>query len=175
MYFCPKCNFSLDIIKNVNNPFITEIENPDEFLDLIESNNMEGIIKINFLKKDLLSNKNYKSLKKDKAESILKLYENFQLDTSKNSFFICNNCNYHSMLSPGTIIFKTTVNEDQVDDTSLIKNRINDNTLPRTKDFICPNKCKVSNKDKEAIFYRPFHNSYVLNYICCNCNATWSP
>ena len=176
MYFCPKCNFSLNIINNISNPFITNIENVDDFLDLIESNNMEGVIKINFSKKELLSNKKFKSKSKEDSKELLKLYDNLSLDSSKNAFFICNNCNYHTTLNSGTIIFRTILNEDQVDDKTLVKKRTIDSTLPRTKDFICPNKsCKVSNKDKEAIFYRPFKNSYNLKYVCCNCETTWDP
>ena len=55
-----------------------------------------------------------------------------------------------------------------------------DMTLPRTKDFICPNqKCETnknySDKNREAVFYRPSSDSYNLKYICCFCKTSWSP
>ena len=55
-------------------------------------------------------------------------------------------------------IFVVISNDDDV------KHRINDPTLPRTKDFICPNSKCISNTkktdkevliNKEAVFYRP--------------------
>ena len=180
MYFCPKCNFSLNIINNISNPFITNIENVDDFLDLVESNNMEGVIKINFSKKDMLSNKNFKNKNKEDSKELLKLYDNLSLDSSKNAFFICNNCNYHTTLNSGTIIFRTILNEDQVDDKTLVKKRTIDSTLPRTKDFICPNqKCETNknfnDKNREAVFYRPESNNYKIKYVCCVCKLSWSP
>ena len=176
MYFCPKCSFSLDIIKNVQNPFVTELNNVDDFLDLKESNNIEGIVKVNFSKKELLSNSKFKKMDKDSSKILSDLYDNFKLDQSKNAFFFCNNCNYHTILNPGTVIFKTTLNEDLIDDNSLVDSRVLDSTLPRTKDFICPNSnCKVIGKEKEAIFFRPFSNSYNLKYVCCNCKTSWDP
>ena len=50
-----------------------------------------------------------------------------------------------------------------------------DNTLPRTKDYICPNtKCEShKNINKEAIFYRPDKNSYRLEYQCAACRIKW--
>ena len=57
---------------------------------------------------------------------------------------------------------------ESIDDESLLQLRANDNTLPRTKDFICPNKkCdskNVNDKSREAIFYRPDSNKYNLKY-----------
>ena len=58
-------------------------------------------------------------------------------------------------------------NNDYYEDLSIINTRLNDFTLPRTKDFICPNKNCISHKnnlDKEAVFYRPYKNSYKIKY-----------
>ena len=57
-----------------------------------------------------------------------------------------------------------------------IETKLNDHTLPRTKDYICPNKkCSASKNDsaKEAIFYRPYKNSYNLKYVCGLCKSSW--
>ena len=80
----------------------------------------------------------------------------------------------------GTKIFTAHIKEKRFDDKSLSNLRINDSTLPRTKDFMCPNKtCKFNKKEndinKEAVFYRPFMNEYNLKYICCGCETSWDP
>ena len=70
-------------------------------------------------------------------------------------------------LEGGTIIFKTSTTTNLEEDDNVLVSRILDKTLPRTKDFICPNqKCetnkKLNSKDREAVFYRPNSNSYGL-------------
>ena len=59
------------------------------------------------------------------------------------------------------------------------KIKCHDPTLPRTKDFICPNSSCVNNtdsieilKNKEAVFYRN-QTEYNLKYICCQCYTQW--
>ena len=55
---------------------------------------------------------------------------------------------------------------------------ISDQTLPRTKDYICQNKkCKTHNSsnyfEKEAVFYRPNPDKYITKYACCVCKESW--
>ena len=97
-----------------------------------------------------------------------------------NAYFFCDNCNYNTKLEPGTIIFKTSTLSNLEEDKEIIISRVLDRTLPRTKDFTCPNqKCKTNkdynDKNREAVFYRPYSNSYKLKYICCICKTSWSP
>ena len=80
----------------------------------------------------------------------------------------------------GTKIFSGHIKEKMIDDESLLHLRSYDNTLPRTKDFVCPKKdCKSNKKgnenNREAVFYRPFPNEYNLKYICCTCLTSWDP
>jgi hypothetical protein len=180
MYYCPKCNFTLDISKNIKNPNINEIKTPDDFIDLILDEDYDGITKLKFSKNDLEKNKNFKKLDKDKQSLVLNKCTEFCLDKTIDAFFICNNCNYHIKLISGTKIFTAHIKEKRIDDESLLQLRANDNTLPRTKDFICPKKdCKSNKKEfehiREAVFYRPFQDEYNLKYICCTCMTSWDP
>ena len=82
----------------------------------------------------------------------------------KNSFLLlilistfylsCTNCATTYFLEPGIIIDSINFEKNAVinnDDSAI---RIKDQTLLRTKDFICPNsECKVKDIDKEAIIY----------------------
>jgi hypothetical protein len=180
MYFCPKCNFTLDISKTIINPNINEIISTDDFINLVLESGFVGITKLKFSKPELLKNKNFKKLSSDQQQNILNKYSEFSTDKTNDAFFICNNCNYHNKLAPGTKIFTANIKEKMVDDDSLLKLRSLDNTLPRTKDYICPKTdCNTHKKEfeskKEAIFYRPFNESYALKYVCCTCLTSWDP
>ena len=62
MYFCPKCNFTLDISKTIINPNINEIISTDDFINLVLESGFVGITKLKFSKPELLKNKNFKKL-----------------------------------------------------------------------------------------------------------------
>ena len=180
MYFCPKCNFTLDISKTIINPNINEIKNAEDFIELVLDNLLEGINKIKFNKSEMLKNKKFKKLSKEEQDQINSKLDELTNSQNINAFFVCNNCNYHNKLESGTKIFTAYLKEQIEDDSSLLKLRPNDKTLPRTKDFKCINtSCKSNKKEnektREAIFYRPFENEYKLKYVCCDCYATWAP
>jgi hypothetical protein len=58
--------------------------------------------------------------------------------------------------------------------------KIMDPTLPRTKDFICPNKeCETNNLtntnnliNREAIIFRE-SKSFITRYVCTTCITDW--
>ena len=55
--------------------------------------------------------------------------------------------------------------------------KIMDPTLPRTKDFICPNKECETNKNtnlatREAIIFRE-NRSFITRYVCTTCTTDW--
>ena len=99
-------------------------------------------------------------------------------DSKNKIYLVCNNCNYIDNLPPKTVIFKDSISEKSSEDLRILDLRINDKTLPRTKDYICPNaKCASHKNDsnKEAIFFRPIENSYTLKYLCTICKTSWNP
>jgi hypothetical protein len=57
--------------------------------------------------------------------------------------------------------------------------KILDPTLPRTKDFICPNtscesnsESKLDTVDREAVIFRE-NKSFITRYVCTTCLSDW--
>lgn len=185
MFFCPNCNFLLDLAKSSDNSKVKQIviKKIIDFINPILNNEDTSNFNLLFTEKDLTKSKEYKKLDSNKKKQILDEYQN----TIKNKYskqsnvqLTCNKCGYKQPLKPGTILFKGSNENNQNEDLSIVGLRSNDMTLPRTKDYICPNKnCDTNQKsktiDKEAIFYRPIRNSYALKYMCTNCKTVWNP
>ena len=176
MYFCPKCNFILDICNKVSSNILQEINAVEEFIEIVDNDNdLDYNYKIKFKLNDLEKNKSFLKLNDIKKKNVL---NNFNKINNTNSiYFFCNNCNYIEPMENGKILFTSSnININNIhlpnDD-----NIILDSTLPRTKDFICPNKKCTSkkNNNKEAIFFRPDPKSYKLIYICTTCSQKWTP
>lgn len=96
----------------------------------------------------------------------------------KNMYYICNNCGYSEKIKNGTKIFSsepyTFSNSNTLFDCDKY---INNNTLPLTKNYTCPNiNCETHNNSslKEALFFR-INTSYKLQYICKICKHVWIP
>ena len=177
MFFCPKCNFSLDLSKNIP-PEISgdiQIKTAKDFIEIASDDDIDGNIKVNFSKKDLISSREYKKLSTDEKEIVDKKFKDIN-DVSFNlAYFICNNCQFVTKLENGTKVYEVSMKAKYTQNENL-ENKINDFTLPRTKDYICPNKKCASHKntsDKEAIFYRAYKNSYNLRYVCGICETSW--
>lgn len=177
MYFCPKCNFIFDIRKNLGNVNLNKIEIND-FINLVIESNSNNIMKLNFTKNDLKKNAIFISKSNNEKELILKKYDELNYVENKFAHFICNNCSFVKKLEKGTTILKKKSDSSKI--INSLESIINNNTLPRTKDFICP-KTDCSSHDKknaktrEAIFYRPQQSQYYINYICTSCNTIWKP
>ena len=174
MFFCPKCNYSLDISKNIPSEISGDIQlkTPKDFVDMFLEDELEGNVKVIFLKKDLLSNRDYKKLSDEEKENALTKFNELNSIGYNVAYFICKNCQFVTKIDKGSIIYSVKSNTKK---SKKISYRKTDNTLPRTKDYICPNVTCLShkNKIKEAIFYRPDKNSYRLEYECCICNTAW--
>ena len=174
MFFCPKCNYSLDISKNIPQEISGDIQlrDPKDFIDMFQENDLEGNIKIIFSKKDMLSNRYYKKLDSNEKEEIQTKFNEINSIGYNLAYFVCKNCQFITKINKGSTIYSVTTKSNNV---ITSKYRHLDNTLPRTKDYICPNsKCNShKSKDKEAVFYRPEKNSYRLEYECVTCNTKW--
>lgn len=181
MYFCPKCNFLLDITKTLQNKNSKQISSVDIFIEKSLNNDLNNISNLEFGEDELLKSSIFKKLD-DKEQKIVKnKYEIYGKNNNLvNAYFFCDNCNFNTKLESGAIIFKTNTVNNLEESNEILLSRVLDMTLPRTKDFICPNKkcetnIKFSDKKREAVFYRPNSNSYNLKYICCFCKTSWSP
>lgn len=177
MYFCPKCNFMLDICNNISNNLLQDINTVEDFLDLFdEVNNIDYNYKIKFKLNDLEKNNKFLKLDNKIKKNILSNFE--KITQTKNIYFFCNNCNYIEPVKNGEILFTSSSNNYNYNNDHDSQSIILDPTLPRTKDFICPNTKCLSNSKKsqrEAIFYRADPKSYKLTYICTTCLQKWYP
>lgn len=180
MYFCPKCNSLLNITKTITNPMNLKINSLEELIKIVENNNLYGVIELNFVDKDLKNNKILKKLDDEIINKILNIYNQLKVYKNIPTYFICNHCNYHKPIIAGTIMYEKSLSDRYRNNNDLlIESLVNDKTLPRTKDFICPNIECFYNKNinidvnKEAIFFRPFNDNYDTHYICLKCKTEW--
>ena len=108
-----------------------------------------------------------------KKSKKINLEKDIEEQRAKNiAYFQCTNCGYTTKIKPGTLIYsKTTGGKTSKSLTYNVSDMIYDNTLPRTRKYICQNKKCISHKHpekKEAIFFRT-DNTYEITYICTLC------
>ena len=117
----------------------------------------------------------FKKLSQENQKIILLNYEKMN-NLNSFGFYNCLNCNFFSNIENGTILIDNTKVLHTKSDINL-KLQSSNNILPRTRDFICPNKdCKAHNKlftEREAVFYR-VDKSFRIAYLCCECYTEWS-
>jgi hypothetical protein len=204
MFYCKYCSDTLEIIKNTNlanESAMKQIDTVDElveifFSDLESKKNkfinsdtqysiMWGESEIDNLDfKQILKTYGITGLTPEELKSQLSnMYRQivkFQKSIS-NFYLSCTNCTTTYFLEPGTVIDSINFEKSAAVNDDDAKIRSNDPTLPRTKDFICPNsKCITNTKSndtnvlisKEAVFYRS-GKEYNIKYICCQCNTQW--
>lgn len=86
----------------------------------------------------------------------------------------CYNCNYMEKINPGTTIYKKESDKkSKIQDEEKFKNLKYSKILPRTREYICPNKNCESYKNlakREAKFFRMV-NSFYIKYICTSCGT----
>ena len=177
MFFCPKCNFSLDLSKNIPSEISGDIQlkTPKDLVDISLDDDIDGNIKLLFSKKELIASKEYKKLSSEEKDIVNKKFQEITNVSFNLAYFICNNCQFVTKLEQGTKVYEVSLKSQFLENDN-VKNKVEDLTLPRTKDFICPNTKCGSHKnmlEKEAIFYRPYKNSYNLKYVCTTCNTSW--
>lgn len=187
MLSCEICNYALTITKTTNamNENKLIINEPNDFIKMflnkkkkLDPNTLNNTVDLNFdiqllqtqLKKMTATNN---TITEEITQNIIKTFDNIKKNMKPNSFcLLCSNCNETFILPYGilsNIKLTQTINNKYL---SNIDEILTDQTLYRTKDFICPNtKCKVSPIDKEAIIYRPSPNEYITQYICTNCKT----
>ena len=175
-FICTKCKFSLTIRKSTDSGKVTKISTGDELVSAFSSDRTQTY--------DLsLSDAELKKYQKKSINNPdLKIFYDELLQKNFVSKFIlkCTSCGEVYHLQPETVIYSLNFNKQQSsfnDDNIDLK--LYDPTLPRTKDYICPNNdCETNKKNfntsnKEAVFYRA-NRSYHLKYACLNCKKSWA-
>jgi len=188
MFYCPKCLNIYNISKSIKSKEqaggatlddivkkILDNEEVDDYKfseeDINELNNVPSFKKVNNKQKDYIYNYiNEKINKKTAAEKTAPI---------KNMYFVCKNCGNSENVKEGTMILSKNIsgNTNNLPNENInVKEYLQMNILPRTRQYNCPNeKCeshKLSDK-KSAIFFRQ-QNTYKVRYICETCETSWN-
>jgi len=187
IFFCENCNTILDIRKTIKEEIIVKDEKKEKIiidykvlLDKVLNNEKLSFDELKMIDlKELVENKYYKNLsgKGEIKKTIIEMIEEMgNTDENINSYFFCNNCNYSKKIDNETKIFSknqiNTIEENEYVDPSYYRNKVFSNTIPITRNFICPNeKCEsnTGKKPTEAIFFRKNKYSYKLIHVCKIC------
>jgi hypothetical protein len=94
----------------------------------------------------------------------------------KESYFYCKSCGYNKKIPNKQFIFSR--GDEKKDDFYNYRfiDYINDNTLPKTKNYNCINEKCTTHKNpsiKLAVFYRQ-KDSYNVRYVCSVCKSYWN-
>jgi len=204
MFYCKYCADSLEITKNAN--LETEdrkksINSPKELFDIyledseykknkfINSDYQYSIVwsedQINDLNlSELITEHNLNKITVEELKTnLITLYRQIiKMQKNISQFYLsCTNCATTYFLEPGIVIDSINFEKSAIINDEDVKIRTSDPTLPRTKDYICPNsKCLTNTKksdknillEKEAVFYRS-GKEFNIKYICCQCNTQW--
>lgn len=188
--FCENCDNMLDITRtqfnkedNVSAPKPVSSErnvNYQELLKKVENNEKLSDEELNSIDiKELGNNEYYKKMNKkgEIKKRILEMIEDMKnSDENVQAYMICKNCGFTKPIKPQFKVFTknpegVTSSHDYVNESNY-RNRLIMGTMPRTRNFNCPNKqCPVytKNASPEAIFFRKSSNTYETIYGCVNC------
>lgn len=197
--FCERCDNILDISRT---PF-AEVHNEDEnntsaalstSISTEDTAKYESILKKvengekltdDELKsidiKDLAKNEYYKKMSKkgEIKKQIADMIEDMgNSDENVRAYMVCHNCGFTKPVIPKFKILTKNPEgiaaEHEYVNEAAIRNRIHMRTMPRTREFTCPNKScptHTQNVPNEAIFFRKSANTYDTIYVCTNCNT----
>jgi hypothetical protein len=177
MLSCNKCGYGFNFKKATEllDEF-KKIKEPSEFVKeaLQDNNKIIGEFTLPQLTKKLSSIKNLDS---DRINRIKNLYKFTKENLESRGLLICSYCNFVKFIDSGQILLEDTFVTSNKDDPSFnTELRIQDKTLPRTREYECKNKkCPSHKKPKlrEAIIYRR-GKSMSIYYMCCACKHYWS-
>jgi hypothetical protein len=129
--------------------------------------------------KEMAKHDYYKKMQKkgEIKKQIIEMIEDMgNSDENIQAYMVCRNCAFTKPIKSKLIILTknpegVTATHDYVNESSY-RNRVHMKTMPRTRDFKCPNKeCPTYTQKvlNEAIFFRKSADAYDTIYICTNC------
>lgn len=163
---CPLCDYILDISRT--NPIDIK-----EDIDLTIEKILDDVptVQVNTTTLNSIKNsKKYSTLNKKEQNKISDYYEK-----QKNAYYVCNNCGYSKPIESGAILFTNFIKKKQIQTREIYDNKlkIGDNTLLKTKDYICPNPdCTSIRGVTEATIYKTT-DSHNVYYICSACGVSF--
>ena len=184
--YCPNCDHVLDIsrsIKMQNVDVKPSLENFDNILKKID--NDEHLSKSEILSvdvKELLKSEQYKQYQKKgkvKKQLIDVVDELQSSDENVGAYLVCSNCMYSEPIKQGLLIYTKNPEKEaayhESENINVYRNYSFQKTIPRTRNFVCPNKdclshMKSGGEPTEACFFRK-PNSYEIVMVCTLCNS----
>jgi hypothetical protein len=176
MYFCPKCNYTFDVSKNISSSDKRkEVPDIELLFKLIKKEkDLNNYMVKGFTIEDVVKHKSYKKLSDEIKQSIEGLFTSVGSGIS----FKCTNCNYVDNIVKSIRLYQLNLNNSMTSTETLEDNMLisKNPILPRTRDYECKNRNCITHKDKsnkEAVFYKD-PSSYNVKYICCVCYNSWN-
>ena len=115
----------------------------------------------------------------DITDNVKDKFENINVKEN-TPYFYCSCCSNIQPIESGTkLLIKGGVEQNiyiQKNSKDKTRRKILNNSLLRTKNYICPNKNCESHKTpeiREAIMEHISYNSFIVKYICCVCGIEW--
>ena len=166
----------LDTEENKDKDSIFDPEDGIEYLDEKDILNHPEFAKLDIADATLVLNKLSIYLPKNKKKVYNKT--NVGIEKDGKAYFVCINCSNYEPIKPKTLIFSQYDNEYNNNnfDLTLCADNMYDMTLPRDRNYTCPNDKCVSFKDitkKEQVTKR-YRNSQKVIHTCCACAVVWS-
>jgi len=190
MFFCEKCRFMFNVTKDVKskqiggriNEALTNIFNKYTSNEPLQERDLKRI-----RGKDLLDDERFEDMTKKEQRKMLSwiksIDKNFFVEEeapvetkvgSNAAFFICKYCKNSKPIKPGTLIYSKSYGTDTSVETEDYTFAIYDQTLARTRNYICKNpKCESHKNDavREAALTKNATDQVV--YICTSCSTHW--
>lgn len=97
---------------------------------------------------------------------------------NKQIYFVCKTCGNTENVKPRTLVLSKKshdVTKEYYGNVIKPENIINIPTLPRTRDYICPNKSCPTHahpETRDAVMSR-IGNSFQMQYVCSVCSTMW--
>lgn len=191
MFFCEKCRYLHNVTKDIRgkqiggriNEAITNIFKKYYNNEELHEKDLRRI-----KAKDLVSDERFENMTKKEQRKLISYVKavdrNFFTESGEQmeprigstaAFFICKYCGNSKPIKPGTLIHSKNYNASGDGELEDYTFAIYDQTLPRTRDYICKNdKCESHNNEKikEATLTKNANEQIV--YICNVCSTYWS-
>lgn len=189
MEFCEKCGYIFNITKEVKRKQIGGKINKSLSRIFDKFENREKITEKDLKKikgNDIIEDERYEEMNKQNKKKLMtaikEVNETFFDDNestdndvkSNVAYYICTFCNNYRKIEPGSNIYSKKYDASVISEDENYEAIIYDNTLPRTRNYICPNKKCGSNKDdskKEAVITK--NTNYQTVYVCASCGTHW--
>lgn len=191
MFFCDKCRYLFNVTKDVKSKQVGGKIN--EALTVIFEKFLKGekIVEKDLKKvtgKDIMEDQRFEDMNKKDQRKIISaikaIDKNFFVEQevtgddtvgSNAAFFICKFCKNFKPIKPGTVIYSKNYYNSSAGEAEDYSYAIYDQTLARTKNYICKNeKCEThKNPDtKEAVMLKNSIDQLV--YVCTVCVTNWT-